>query len=241
MTVQTNGAEGAGAGTQQTAGGSVENGATGGSNSQGGGSGEGEPNGANWDESTKNYIKSLRDENASRRAKAKELETKVTALSKQIGDITGGLKKVLGSDEGDEIPPEQQIAALQSSHESLEVRSAIMELALDNGISGQNYPYFQFLLGQKLEALGEDEELSEEELGHIIAEVNARGGTPRGGSSSVNAGGAAGNQPNGNGGGAVTAERFSKMTITEKSQLYAKQPELYASLMQEAREKRMIV
>jgi len=37
-----------------------------------------------------------------------------------------------------------------------------------------------------------------------------------------------------------TVEQFARMSITDKSNLYTKQPDLYSSLMAEAKEKRLI-
>jgi hypothetical protein len=82
----------------------------------------------------------------------------------------------------------------------------------------------------------EGEELTDEDLKPILAEVNSKRKTAPS-STSVTA-----NQTNTNpnSGSEVTLEQFAKMGILDRSALFRKNPSLYESLMAQARSKKLI-
>lgn len=191
-----------------------------------------------WNEDTKKYIKSLRDENAKHRTKSKDLEAKLQGFEERFSKFDKGLKTLLGQEEGEELSPEDQVQQLQSHVEQSEFERAVLESAIENGIPPQQMKYYRFLLGEALNGLDEDGELSEEIMSDIIAQVQGVSGTPRAaGNSSVD--GKPGQGPQGDNSG-VTLDAFVKMGITDRSNLYNKHPETYSKLMAEARQKRLI-
>jgi galactokinase len=190
-----------------------------------------------WDEKTAAYIKKLRAENASFRTKASSLETKVAELQGSLGKLQVGMKKALGlGDEGDDTPPEQKLEALTQHSETLAVQNAVLGIALENGIPASQLEYFQYLMGKKLASLADDEEMTEEDVDALVAEAKSKGAP---GVTTTGAGGS-GNAPQPGSKNAVSLEQFVKMTVSEKSQLYGQQPEMYKALMAEAVQKRLL-
>lgn len=167
-------------------------------------------------------IKKLRAENAKHRSRNK-------ALGEKMGKFEKAFKAFNGDD--DDENPEQKLDAVTQNYESAVTRNAVLELALENGISGREHlEYFEFLMGRALDSLEEDEELSEEALEEILAKCSKQGGTSKANTSTSGKG--KGNRSPGSGkDDQVSQEEFDKMGIMAKSKLYQKNPELYNTLM----------
>lgn len=211
----------------KTAGEGNGNGSTGGSEPQ-------------FSEEQKAYVKKLRDESASYRTKAKDLESKFTGLSEKLSKMEKGIKTAVGLEEGDELSPEKMKSAMDQKDAyilQLESSLAMRDAAAEHGIPPEGVKYFGVLLQEAAEQLAEEEELTEEQVTTIVTEVKARFGK----SASTSVDGKGGNAPPpSSGSGTVTVERFVKMSTTEKSHLYDKQPDLYKELFQQAKDKRLI-
>jgi len=181
-----------------------------------------------WTEEQKTYIESLRKENAKYRTKSKELETQYTSINERFSKVEKGLKGLFGEGkEGDDMPPEKKLEAMQAQNENLVLNSALVEAALEYGIGKEDFSYFKFLVQEKLQALNEGEELTEEDL-DVIATSSRRGRS--GGSTSVEGGEIPPEQT-----GGITLEAFSEMGINERSLLYSKNEALYKQLVSQER------
>jgi hypothetical protein len=180
-------------------------------------------------ESAKKLIKSLRDENAKHRTKNKEL-----------GEGQGKLKKALveaGIIEDDEVAPEEKVAGLSQQLQGAQMRTALLEAALEHSVPKESLKYFQFLVAERLEALEDDGELSQDDIAEIAQEAIGKGGAGKaasGGNSSVKGSKA----PPAGGDSRVTVDQFDAMTILEKSDLYTKKPEVYQQLFTESKAKK---
>lgn len=207
-----------------------------GQNQSGKGGGEGEIDFDSLDEKTKNYIKGLRKENANYRTKAKNLEEK-------YNDLDGRVKKVLGGEENEQ-PPEERAQALEAHANNLQFENALLQTAVQNGVAGEGFDYFKFLMTQEVEKLGDEEELSEERLSEIVQEVQTRTGTPTTSTTRTSVSGQDGDDgsqnPN-NTNGEVTLDEFVNMSLVQKSDLYQKNPQVYEKLMKEAKQKKRLV
>jgi cell division protein FtsB len=172
-------------------------------------------------ESVQKMIKDLRTENAKYRTERNGLSSKLEKFEK-------GFKTMFG-EEDDDVEPQVKIDALQGQYESLSTRNAILEIAIENGISGsENIEYFEFLMSKKLGSLQENEEMTEDDLADIISKLNVKSGGGKA-NTSTNDGGKGGKGPESK--DEINQESFNKMTITEKSKLYQTKPELYNKLM----------
>lgn len=171
------------------------------------------------DPAAQKMIKDLRAENAKHRTSNNNLTTKMEKFE-------SGLKNLFG--EGDDEDPSVQLEALTGNYESAVTRNAILELALENGVSGKkNVEYFEFLMNKSLSSLGEGEEMSEETLAEIVSQAtptkgNANTSTKKDGTDNKNPK----EDPE-----EVTQEQFNKMGMTQKSILYRTKPELYKKLL----------
>jgi hypothetical protein len=203
---------------------------------------EDEFNDSGWDEKTKAYIQKLRAESAKYRTKGNGLEERLNEQGKQFNDFQSGLKKALGIEE--ELSPEEQLTATQDSFEQVQAENAILKAGISYGISGpEDLDYFNYLIQREADGLEDGEELSEERLEEIVGQVQARSVIQpgAGNTSPVAPGAAAGkNSPAPGGTPSVSAEQFSTMTVTEKSDLFTKNRELYDKLMLEVKQKRLL-
>jgi len=183
-------------------------------------------------EAVKAEIKKLRKESADRRLKNKELTQKLTGFETTLGAI----KSKLGL-EDDELTLEEKAERIQAENEQLQQQLFIGEIEQELGISKEQRKFFRFLLNEKLEALEEGDELGEEELLQIVAELKETTGAKEVKSST-------GVTPKGktpdNGNNGLTVEQFAKMNVAEKSKLYQDDPAEYNRLFSEAREKRLL-
>lgn len=188
------------------------------------------------DAKTKAHIAKIRKEAAGHRVKAKDLASKLTASEEQ--------KKAILKAAGIEVEtenPAEQLKVAQSESQQLALRSAILESAVENGIGKDGLDYYEFLISKEMAGLKEGEELSEEQITKVVAKVKTAGG--KAANTSVGNGGGDGKgtpNPNANA-GAITLDKFVRMSITEKSKLYQDNLDLYTSLVSEAKAKKMLV
>lgn len=173
-------------------------------------------------EDAQKVIKDLRAENAKHRTKNNNLSTKMDKFE-------SGLKKLFGDDD-DESTPEQKLDAMTGNYESMATRTAILELAVNNGVSGaDNVEYFEFLMSKKFNSLEEGEEITEEDIEAIVAKCSTGGGKANSSTNDRKAG----KKPDEKA-GEVTQEQFNKMNIIQKQKLYKENAELYTKLMKNA-------
>jgi hypothetical protein len=177
-------------------------------------------------------IKKLRKENAAKRTEANNLKTKNEKYEKAFKIISG---------DDEEEDPEVKLGKVQNQNQSLQVKNAMLEMALENGIGPKDRKYFEFLMAEALEELEEGEELSEEKLAEVVAAVKGKGGGTPANTGTKGDGGSKGGdkKPAGDTDG-VTLEQFVGMTVTQKSKLYNEKPEVYNTLMAQARAKKLI-
>lgn len=181
------------------------------------------------DERTKNYLKRMRAENAKHRTRANKLET-------EFESVKARLKGLVGGEDGDDETPEQKIEGLASSVNSLSMENAILSIAVQNNIGADSLEYFQFLVSKRTNELQEGEELTDEDLKPILDEVNSKRKSTQS-STSVSPDQT---KTNPTAGSEITLEQFSKMGMLDKSALFRKSPQLYESLMVQARTKKLI-
>jgi hypothetical protein len=180
-------------------------------------------------ENMKGYVQKLRKEAGKYRTKAKNLEGELAGKNEHETKLKKALAILGGKEEGEEVDPEVAIPQLQTRLQGMEVEHAILQSAYQSGVPHDSLSYYRFLLSERLEALGDGEELGDDDMAEIVAEVQkvkaaksaeaAPGGTGAKGAAP---------QPAGNGG--TTVEQFAQMSVSEKSALYAKDPNLYNSL-----------
>lgn len=182
-------------------------------------------------EKVKKELKKLRRENASRRVSAKEANEKLAVTEEQLKKI----KQTLGLEE--EESPEDKIAALTAERDAMAMEMQLNSIAGELEIPAKGQKYFKFLVGEKLNELEEGEELTDEDLEEIAQEVKGMGGS----TNKPNSTGLGGkkNPPPGSG-DSMTVEQFAKMSLTEKSQLYTKNPKEYDRLFSAAKEKGLV-
>jgi len=198
-----------------------------------------EPNSASgWDDETRAYIKKLREENATRRTKGKELEDRLSEMETNTGEFRKNLAKALGFET--DMTPEEQVEQLTNNQHDLESQNFMLRTMIEYGITKDDSDYFQFLLTKKASELPEDGELGEDDLASIVSEVKARG-VGSNAATSVSTQSPNGTAPAAGGTTDITPERFAKMNITEKSELFAKNPQVYNSLMGQVKEKGLLI
>lgn len=188
---------------------------------------EDDPPKKKWDPETEKYIKKLRDENARNRTGKKESD-------KRLKDVL----KVLGVSEDSEDPTEK-LKASQAETNNLAFRTAILESAIEQGIPADQLEFYEFLISKATSQLDEGEELSDEALAEIVGKVKKAKGSAN---SSVSGGkDGKGDPPPGDDKGDISLDQFCRMTITQKSDLYLKKPDLYKRLKDEAKSKKRLV
>lgn len=163
-------------------------------------------------------IASLRKEAADNRTKKKASDDRLARIEKALGI------------EAEDEAPEAKLSKVTSENEELKVRAAYQEIAMDHGISKEQFKYFSFLMNDAVAELGEDEEMTEEQLESIVEEAKAKAPvTKPANTTSVNGQGVGGKGPKKD--DTVTAEQFKKMGIIARSKLFQQNPDLYNSLM----------
>lgn len=172
------------------------------------------------DSKTQNYIKSLRKEAASYRTKLNQMETKFESFQ-------SGLSKLVGGGAQNDLTPEQQLADLSGQYESAVLENSILKVAVANEIPQSGMEFFEFKISKKLSELEEGEELDEEAISELAAEVRQQFGQTGGASTSPGKKANQGTTPKPSGGEEVSYEEFLQMKIGKRSELYGKNPELY--------------
>lgn len=228
---------------QGTPGGSNEGGSSGAAGDEGNGDGqtsgdEGKNNeetldDSKLDERTKAYIAKLRKENAKHRTAAKTNEN-------LLNDTRARLSKIAGGGQEENEPADVQIEKLSSHIGALEFDRALLEIAVDRGIDKGGMNYFRFLVADATAKLGDGEELTDEALETITKEVQSK--TKTRSSSSVGTGNEGKGTPPAPGGNSdMTVEKFARMTVVEKSELFLKNRPVYDAMFAEAKEKKRLV
>jgi hypothetical protein len=181
------------------------------------------------DPKVQKMIKDLRTENAKHRTDGKKVSDRLTSLESI-------LKKVAGGDTEEETP-EEKLAHLSGRAESAEVRSTMLEIALENGISKDNFEYFEFLMGKQLNSLEEGAELSEEDLEEVLKKVKV--GAKKG-PAQTSPDDDKEKEKNPGKDDEMTVEQFAKLGMMAKSKLFNEKPDTYNSLLKQAKEKRLL-
>lgn len=182
------------------------------------------------DEKTKAYLAKLRRENASHRTKNKDLKSKFSVSEERRKAIL----KAAGITEESE-KPEEQVKSLTVDNQTLAFRTAVLQSAVENGVGASDLEFFEFLVVKEAGKLEEGEEIPAETIADLAKKAKR-------GSGKANSSVGGGNKPPPGGDkGVVTFEKFRTMSITEKSDLYEKNPALYNELMAKARRERKLV
>ncbi len=185
--------------------------------------------------SAQKYIRDLRKENAKHRTKANKAAQDYEALSTRVKGLAG---------DEDESSPEEQVGFLGQQNQSLAFENATLRIAVSNGIGDEDsLEYFQFLVAKAAGELEDGEELGAEELDGLVKKVKGKFGAAGGKATSTGVATKTGDgkQKPGKSSDTVTVERFVKMGMSEKTALYQKNPELYAQLFEEAKDKRLLI
>jgi hypothetical protein len=183
-------------------------------------------------QAAQDLIKSLRTENADRRTKSNNLSTR-------LENIENGFKTMFGDDVDNKLTPEQRLEQVSGENQSLSYNNAVTNMAYENGIPHENFEYFSFLMEKAVNNLDEGQELSEEDLKLVIQQSKALVKAEAGESnSSVDGKQKEGQDPNSATG--VTLDSFVSMGMVQKSELYRKSPDIYNSMIKQAREKRLL-
>lgn len=173
-------------------------------------------------------FKSLRAENADKRTKSNNLQTR-------LEKIEGGLKSMFG-EEDDQMTPEDRVSHLSKVNEESEFNNSILMSAIQNGIGADELEYFSFKMNKALDGLEEGQEFSEDQFAAIVQDVKGRMGKAQG-NTSVNG---KGGEPNPNSGTTITVDQFSKMGLMEKVKLKRENDPLYSQLFSEAKTKGLL-
>jgi hypothetical protein len=187
-----------------------------------GGQGSGSNDQSALPEWAQKELKELRGEAAKYRTQNKTLAERLEKLEK-------GLKGVFGEEE-DDTDPGEKVKVLSQVTQTLEVKNAMLQLALENGIGSDDYEFFEFKMGKALESLEEGQEMTEDELAEIISGIKSKSGKGVANSTTKD-----GVKPPAAKDGEVTQEEFNRMSITAKSKLYQTNPALYDKLMKNAK------
>lgn len=185
-------------------------------------------------EKAKKLAEKLRKEAASHRTKAKGFETQLAGLN----DTVSKLKSALGIEGDDAEKPEDKVKALSSELSQSQSRAAILELAVEHGIGKDGIEYFEFLLGKKLGALPEGEELDDEAIQEIVAKVGTKAGGQGGGEGKTGLNPKKPKPTSQDDG--TTPEQFAQMNTAQKSLIYAKDPATYERLKEAAQQKGLL-
>lgn len=189
---------------------------------------EGDPPGDNkWDDETKTYIQSLRKENAKYRTANKKLQTGFETLEGKVNKISAA---VTGKDTPAD-DPNVVLEQVKEENENLAAENAIYQSALEFGIPSDKVPYFKFLVSEKLNTMGDDED--ELDVSPIAEQVLKMGGSPP-----TSPGATTGTTPPKTGPatppGEITVKQFREMGYLEKSKLQRTDPTKYERLKTQA-------
>jgi hypothetical protein len=209
----------------------------------GGGSGEGTGDSKPNDNEQKGQGSGSNDVNALPEWAQKELKdlrgeagkyrTQNKTLSERLAKIEGGLKGIFGEEDDDQADPGEKLQRVSQVNQTLEVRNAMLQLALENGIGMDNYEFFEFKMGKALEALEEGQEMSEEQLAEIISGVKVQSVSSKGPANSTTT--KDDQKKPADGSKKISQEEFNKMGIMARSKLFQENKELYNELMSNAK------
>lgn len=190
-------------------------------------------------EQWREHALSLRKENAKRRVDNKDLVSKYNTLTEDFSKLKTGLQTLFGDGESD-VPPEEIAEHLKLENEGYKTQLALSELAIESGLSGQDAKYFKFLVQEKLQELEEGDELGDDDVEEIAAMARSRSAPAKSSVSGSNGKNGQPPAPEGAGGGEggqdeTSLAEFKNMSLSQKSLLFQKNPDLYKKLMSEAR------
>jgi len=184
------------------------------------------------------YIRELREESKTHRQANEKLQGEFTGFRERLQGALGGEK---------EQDPEQALQELKEQNlmlsEELEARQAKAEIAsfaAQSGIPNDKVGYFEYLLNEAANNIGEEDELPDEVLTDIVNKVLAVSGTNKKASTTPGEG----QDAQETGGGAtdgVTYEDFKAMGIMDRQKLYKENESLYMTYMDKARAKGELV
>lgn len=194
----------------------------------GDGKDDGELDESALDPKTKSYIAKLRKEAAGHRTKANNFKTELDTFKQKVSKAVGG--------EEDDTPPEKKIEALTAHSNSLAVENGILALAVEHSVPKDGMKYFKFLIAEALDSLEEGEELDEEKLTPILAEVRGKAAKPTTTSVTANNG-----KKDPEASEEITLSKFCAMSMGEKTDLYRSKPDLYNSLLAQAKKEKRLV
>ena len=224
------GGDNSGGGDSGNQGGNPEGGSGNSLQNQGDGKGDSGNSMESLPEWAQKEIKTLRSENAKSR-------TQNNALTDRFNKFETGLKTMLGQ-EGDDLTPEQRVEQVSQENVTLSFDNALLSSAVRNGISGEEeMEFFDFLMRKAVNGLGDDQELSDDEIAAIVQKV--KGKTKGAANSSVGDG--KDGAPNPDGKSDVTLDQFTAMNVLQKSVLYQKSPDVYNSLLNQAKKKGVLI
>jgi hypothetical protein len=187
------------------------------------------------DPEAQKIIKDLRKENAGLRNRSKLSEDTAAKLKKSLIEA--------GVIEADDEDPTEKVKGLSMQLAGTEQRAAILEAALDHSVPKASVEFFEFLVQKKMSSLQEGEELTDDDLAALAIEAKKQTGVAPEKSGLGNKGGSGTPPPQdkgGAGGNDLTAQKFAKMSMAEKSALYAKDPDAYKRLFTEAKTARLL-
>lgn len=196
---------------------------------------------AKLDPKVQTYIKNLRKENGKHRTKANALEAMTEAQKVEFSSIKKRLAKLSGEDveDDDDVPLEARFQTAQANVNGLMVQNSILETALVHGIPQDSIKYFQYCMAEAVSNLEEGEELEEDAIKAIVAEVKSKSKSSSGAQTSPT-GKATGQAPVASTSkGNVSIDQFVAMGLMEKGKLFEKDPELYKALATEAKAKKL--
>lgn len=176
-------------------------------------------------------IENLRKENGNHRTKNKSLEDKMKSYDQQFSS----LKKAIGIEDETESP-EEKVKVLSQSHEALEVELGLVSAARAFNIPMEHDSYFRFLLKEKIDALEEGEELSEEEIEAVAAQVMSYTGSKKKTSTGVDDSKGGKKDPEEDA-EEVTQEQFNKMGLMQRNKLFTENKDLYVKLLAGSKKK----
>jgi len=169
------------------------------------------------DPSLQKYIKGLRHEAANHRTTANQIQAQFEDLQERIKSVFGEQKEA--------VDPKLAVQELQQATQDLSFKNAVLETAVNHGIPASGIPYYEFLLNQAGNSLKEGEELSDEMMESILAEVKQKSGTQMMHSSVKSPQAAPSTKQD------MDVNAFSKLGMAERTRLYQQNPQKYSELM----------
>lgn len=188
----------------------------------------GDPDFASLDPKTQNYIKKLRKENAETRKEFNVTKGKLDSVMEKV-------KSVTGENPDENLTPEQRIEHLSGHVEHVAMENVILHQAIHHGIPAADLEYFQFKVAKAVDALEEGEELDEEQIAQIVAEVKGKS-APKSGATSPSGGSAGTPPPKSTADDGITVEKFAA-SLSVQNAMYVSDQARYIRLRDEAQAK----